>query len=653
MSNYDIKRFEYRYPEMVEWVNFVIPRLYDESLSLSQAVYSLKNVIVEIAGEIERIDGEWEKFQKEVMKYIKETLKEEIYDWLGDGKLEDLIKEAVGDLLEVSIHDKYTSVVNPKIQTYGYLELLKDLANLECQFGDIISVITIGKSALGRDIKGVLIGDMSAQYKSMILSGEHAKELINAQLNLRQIEFICRNWDNVQPYTNRKVKETFKDSCMLFIPMQNPDGVELVVRGFDSIPKDTPDRNGLINKIKFAVEEYVRDGFQKYACFRDDWIWWDKTEDMPSIGGLVMARCPSYVFDENDLYIWTSNLEGIDLYLNKYSDATFGNYASALANPKPRGYTQGEFRAAFDIGTSGWNATENKTIKNFLYSNGFMQYVICMHNGAPHIAFNFSIGKYLGRGYEITREIAYESKTAINSSVFTQISIAGEVYSQGLPTCYCAVMETGYLTMKPNGNLSRNTDRAVTRSDVSPFPNDQEPYVFQQNKQFLIMWQEKYVREMDFYWDNDVLTKTEVDYVEVPKPILCASTASGALDLNQKANLNNSSRIAIRRIGKKVIVDAHVNVNDAGTINTSYDNVMTIYHNQLPRAKSGSIPRYFGIVGTATKAGTLRKNTVALMLAEKNYITFKTFDETGTVMLSTKDLAPGTTIAFSIEYYTD
>ena len=114
---------------------------------------------------------------------------------------------------------------------YTYDIFTKDLSKLLITFSDLKKQ-TIGYSVLGKPIYAVKFG--CGNKKLIITAAHHGKEWITSMLLNSLIAYFCES-----------KMDFFKEKTLYFIPMVNPDGVNLCIRGL------TPDlppyvRNRLI-----------------------------------------------------------------------------------------------------------------------------------------------------------------------------------------------------------------------------------------------------------------------------------------------------------------------------------------------------------------------------------------------------------------------
>lgn len=116
---------------------------------------------------------------------------------------------------------------------YSYREMCGDISQLKAAYGSRVHVRVIGKSADGRNLYDVILGNPKAKKTMLVVSNLHAREYMTAQLCMAQIEYYLKNY-------NRSVSGTvpakiFKDVAVHYVPMANPDGVTISQYGIGAI----------------------------------------------------------------------------------------------------------------------------------------------------------------------------------------------------------------------------------------------------------------------------------------------------------------------------------------------------------------------------------------------------------------------------------
>lgn len=209
---------------------------------------------------------------------------------------------------------------------YGYDELIKDF-DLARQYG--AKVFSIGKSGGGRDILCAHIG--TDKGPQLIITGAiHAREHITAKLVSWQALTLCRH----------KLR-----GGVCFLPMINPDGVELCINGASSI-KSTWNRD--------------------YAKLLN--------------GG-------------DDFSLWKANMFGVDLNVNY--PARYGTGLSNTTEPGPENY----------IGREPLSEPESRALAEFI-KKIMPRSVVCYHCKGEIIFWRFYQQKRLARDYNIAKKLS-------------------------------------------------------------------------------------------------------------------------------------------------------------------------------------------------------------------------------------------------------
>ena len=72
---------------------------------------------------------------------------------------------------------------------YTYTQMESDIATLATRYPNVISYASLGKTALGRDITVVCLGNKSAAHSVMVQSSIHAREYLCTQVTMKMIEY--------------------------------------------------------------------------------------------------------------------------------------------------------------------------------------------------------------------------------------------------------------------------------------------------------------------------------------------------------------------------------------------------------------------------------------------------------------------------------
>ena len=131
---------------------------------------------------------------------------------------------------------------------YTYERLLGDLAKLLVKYPCLKRTIP-GYSVLGKPIYCVKFGE--GDRKIIITAAHHGTEWITSALLMKLLSHL------VEEYTNGD-DEFYQKNAIYFVPMVNPDGVDLSINGLcDDLPMYI--RNRI---LKITQEENVKDNWQ-------------------------------------------------------------------------------------------------------------------------------------------------------------------------------------------------------------------------------------------------------------------------------------------------------------------------------------------------------------------------------------------------------
>lgn len=126
-----------------------------------------------------------------------------------------------------------SKVVNPKVQNYTYVQMLKDMRTLEAMYPNLITTTTIGRSLDGRDIYAIKLGNGKTEV--LFNGSAHAREHMNTNLLMKMIDEYAYAYANGSNIDGFNVKQVLDRTSMWFVPMNNPDGVTLVQLGPDAL----------------------------------------------------------------------------------------------------------------------------------------------------------------------------------------------------------------------------------------------------------------------------------------------------------------------------------------------------------------------------------------------------------------------------------
>ena len=135
---------------------------------------------------------------------------------------------------------------------YTYEILRKDLCYLLKEFSFLESAVA-GCSVLGKEIPFIRFG--KGERKILITGAHHGKEWITSMLNMALIESLSTMYKEKKRLGEQDIGKYFNKNTLVFVPMVNPDGVNLCIKGLtDDIPVFT--RSRLIG-MNMGCEDFI------------------------------------------------------------------------------------------------------------------------------------------------------------------------------------------------------------------------------------------------------------------------------------------------------------------------------------------------------------------------------------------------------------
>ena len=130
---------------------------------------------------------------------------------------------------------KHKPIVNPYVP-YSYEHMKEDALKLCNRYPDIIQLDTIGHSVEGRTCRSLSSAEEKRKL-SFAVHIMHEKYITSAYLMKKTEQYakIYSEQKGQNNYGNYNVKNLLKQITMYIIPMVNPDGVNLVINGIDSV----------------------------------------------------------------------------------------------------------------------------------------------------------------------------------------------------------------------------------------------------------------------------------------------------------------------------------------------------------------------------------------------------------------------------------
>jgi len=182
---------------------------------------------------------------------------------------------------------------------YSYGKLISDAENLAKQYDSIIKYVTIGRSHDNRDIALLKLG--LGQKYIICCGGVHARESINPIVMMKIIEYYAQlyashneNKENLKRqlesptlYLEAEYEYMLYGTCIyellqtytiLFVPLLNPDGYMVSLKGFDTIRSKQLKQQCLDRKISSIEWKYNARGIDINRNFPSR-LWKPKNDD--------------------------------------------------------------------------------------------------------------------------------------------------------------------------------------------------------------------------------------------------------------------------------------------------------------------------------------------------------------------------------------
>ncbi|MCD7825849.1 MAG: hypothetical protein LUH14_07815 [Clostridiaceae bacterium] len=119
---------------------------------------------------------------------------------------------------------------------YSYERMKRDLKRLAERYPGLLKLNTIGKTADGRAVFCMRMGNPKAETRILLQAGMHGREWLNTLFFMKMMEegcVCCRTGH----YQGRTYRELFQKTCFYILPMVNPDGVQISQFGVSGIRK--------------------------------------------------------------------------------------------------------------------------------------------------------------------------------------------------------------------------------------------------------------------------------------------------------------------------------------------------------------------------------------------------------------------------------
>ena len=127
-------------------------------------------------------------------------------------------------------------VVNP-VDKYSYSQMVNDISALARRYPGTVTVKSIGKSADGRDIYDVIVGNPNASKKILFQGAIHAREY-RCTADDAAARYLAAGFTNNGTYMTQPLSNILGQVAFHFVPMLNPDGVTISQMGENGIQSE-------------------------------------------------------------------------------------------------------------------------------------------------------------------------------------------------------------------------------------------------------------------------------------------------------------------------------------------------------------------------------------------------------------------------------
>jgi len=97
-----------------------------------------------------------------------------------------------------------------------------------------LSLGSIGKSVLGKELLCLELGQNPSARAILYAAGFHAQEWLTGLVLLKFIEQLCGSMETGVPIDGIDPRHIGGDTRLLFVPLVNPDGVDLAINGLEA-----------------------------------------------------------------------------------------------------------------------------------------------------------------------------------------------------------------------------------------------------------------------------------------------------------------------------------------------------------------------------------------------------------------------------------
>lgn len=464
----------------------VLPLVYDDSLSYYEVLCKVQCKINEMIVNLNDVAEKLSNIDGVIEEKATEIINEKLQEWYNDGTLEKLINEI---LFKEYAYFNLTSI-RPSSEEELSLETL--YSNLISLYDDnmYFNYTKIGSSVNGVPIYDFCIGKESAYYDVLAFGNHHGREYQSVYVLYNDIRYIMENLNNKNTVRGTSLTSVFNSVRLHIVLSFNPDIYNIIINkeNFYNLPDET----------QTNMKQWLVDYFQAGKVL----VGTDVTQDEYNT---ILARCggdiANYEFSVDELHIWKSNANGVDLHYNCWNDkneSVVKSWATSQGwstTPSPIGY----------IGESGFSEPENVALLNLITTYGIKD-IIDLHQRGPTLFYAYKYGGELyARNTCIARDLGRVTQTPISHSNSGRVGFTGWFYAnyEG----FACVKEIGwsYTEHYPNGSYNDSSTL-----QLNPLPTNTLKELFENEKNLLPFYCEFYGRKMDNWKHYNELHRIDV-----------------------------------------------------------------------------------------------------------------------------------------------
>ncbi len=150
----------------------------------------------------------------------------------------------------MSIENLHSVYPLPAVTLYTYTQMVDELNSIQAAYPDLIEIGIVGHSIEGRPLWSASLG--KGEKMILLIGASHAREWLTTPLLVRTVKSYAREYSRNGTVDGYPVRPILDQYTILFVPMQNPDGVILSQFGLASVP---PEKHEQLLSMKTIRED--------------------------------------------------------------------------------------------------------------------------------------------------------------------------------------------------------------------------------------------------------------------------------------------------------------------------------------------------------------------------------------------------------------